>query len=445
MEFPRSLHIATYDMRGTVVDSGLAKPCRQTGLVVHTHQLLGEMTRRYPSTRLAITQTGADTPPYRLRTPDGHLALAQAIATSFPRYLGAADGRGKDPDRVRAYYEERIDDPGNPVYHSLASQYAQAIRRAGSRNLLLQNINPITAVLKAEEFGYLDASGLGRLNLTGVVHDISGAQRRFDYLRRRIERTGHSVWLIAVSDAVRATLVAAGIPSRRVATVVNGLDVHGFQDRVNQARAGGVFEVVRRRNQLPAAGRMILMSARRVAWKGHHDLVEAVAILASRGLCEGVYVAINGHGLIDTRDPDYEHDLAKAIIERGLADRVFLLDDLTPDEVTACYGAAHVTVLPSRLPEAFGYANIEAMLAGVPVVTTAHGGPLSYIDHERSGLLVNPADPVALADALQRLLTDPELQARIAAAGQSSARRFSVESMFDGYAKVLAAHPGAGR
>ncbi|MET7952254.1 glycosyltransferase family 4 protein [Micromonospora sp. NPDC005324] len=411
--------------------------------MVHTHQLLSELTRLFPATRLAITQSGADTQAYQLRTPDGHLALAQAVNTAFPQHLRAAGSPGKDPALVRHFYEKQIDDPGNPVYHGLADQYTKVIRRAGSRHLLLQNINPIVAVLKAEEHGYLDGIGVGMLNLTGVVHDISGAPRRFDYLRRRLERTAQSVRVIAVSEAVRQRLIDVGIPAHRVITVVNGLDVRAFRVRVARARAGGVFDRVRLRNHLPAAERMVLMSARRVRWKGHHDLVDAMAILSGRGLCEGMYVAINGHGLVDTRDPGYEADLAKAITDRGLADRVFLLDDLSAEEVAACYGAASVAVLPSRLPEAFGYANIEAMLAGVPVVTSGHGGPLDYIDHGRSGLLVDPGEPMSLADALARLLADPDLHARIAAGGEASAQRFSVQRMFDGYAAVLASHPGS--
>lgn len=114
-----------------------------------------------------------------------------------------------------------------------------------------------------------------------------------------------------------------------------------------------------------------------------------------------------------------------------------LLDELDPQEVAACYTAAHVAVHPSREPEPFGYSNIESMLAGVPVIATGHGGPLEYIDDETSGLLVPPAAPDAIAAALERLLTDDALHARIAAAGRTSAKRFSLDAMFDAYEAVI--------
>lgn len=446
MVFPTNLHVCTYDMRGTIVQTGQPKPCRQTGLVVHTHQILAELTRRHPHTRLAITQTGsATTAPYRLRTPDGHLVLAQNIQTGLARYLADDAGLGKDPALVKQFYEDTIDDDHNPVYRSLAAQYTEVVHRAGSADVLAQNINPIVSLFKAEQFGYLDDAGLARLHLTGVIHDVSGAEARFDYLRRRLAVTRHSVHIVAVSTAVRESLLAAGLPADQVTTVVNGLDVAGHQHRVDQARASGVFDRVARRNGLPVGGRMVLLPARRVAWKGHHDLIAAVAQLADRGRLPGdVYVTINGHGLVDTRDRGYETELADAITAKGLAGRVFLLDDLAPDEVAACYGAAHIAVLPSRLPEAFGYANIEAMLAGVPVITTRQGGPLDYITHDRSGLLVDPGQPSGLADALDLLLSDPGQRDRIAAAGLASAQRFTVEAMFDGYAAIINAHHAAG-
>ncbi|WP_169332396.1 glycosyltransferase family 4 protein [Nocardia brevicatena] len=439
MRFPSSMHILTYDMHGTVVATGQPKPVRHTGLVAHTHHLLAALAAQYPATRWAVTQTGATRfGAYQLRTPDGTLVLAQGIRTGFGQYLGGAAG-GKDSQRVRHFYEDTIDDPANPIYAGLARQYAHVIAAAGTPNLLAQNINPITSVLKAEESGRLKAAGVSRLNVTGVVHDLAGAEQRFDYLRRRLEVTEHSVRIVAVSTAVAEYLAKAGIGGEMVRTVPNGIDIDEFAARLRAATEQDAFATVACRNRLPA-GRMVLLSARRVAWKGHADLIAALRTLVARGAAGDAFVAFNGHDMHDTRALDYTRELTELTASGGLTGRVFLLDDLSPTEVAACYQAATVAVLPSRCPEAFGYANIEAMLAGTPVITTAHGGPLDYINHGHSGLLVPPADPAALADVLHQVLTDTTLHTRLAREGRASAARYGLEQMATGYAQVISSH-----
>lgn len=440
--FPSSLHICTYDLRGTVLRTGRPKRCRQTGLVTHTHQLLAGLGRAHPGLRVAVTQTGASTTARELvRTPEGQTVLWQGIRTGFPDLLHE-DG-SKRPDRVRLYYETLIDEPDNPLYRSLAAQYTTVIRHVGTPDLVAQNINPLVGILKAAEFGLLDE--FEPVHLTGVVHDTADMPRRLDYVRRRVADPGPvTITLIAVSDAVRRHLVEhAGMPPDRVRTVCNGFDDRTFGQRVDHARRTRVFERVRARNGLPATGRMLLTSARRVAWKGHVDVLHAVRLLLARGR-KDFYLAVNGAGLVDSREPDYEQYLAKLITELGLAGTVFLLDELSDAELAACYGRADMAVHPSRLPEPFGYANLEAMVAGAPVIATAHGGPLEYITSGVSGLLVPPAHPAALAEAIDRLLTDPTLHHRVAAGGLVSAHRFSLDAMITGYEAAITAHdPGS--
>lgn len=435
--FPDSLHICTYDVGGTVVRTGRPKRCRTTGLVTHTHQLLAGFAHAHPTLRLAITQTGVpDNTSELVRVPEGQTVLVQGIQTAFPDLLRVAGM--KCPHRARHYYESTIDDPDNPVYRSLAGQYAAAIRRAGTRHVLAQNINPLVSILKADEFGLLD--DFAPVHVTGVVHDTADMPRRVDYVRRRLAQAAATISLVAVSDAVCRYLVDdAGIGPEHVRTVRNGIDGRAFGCRVEAARRDGAFQRVRARNALPTEGRMLLTSARRVAWKGHHDVLRAVKLLIACGRRD-FYVVFNGAGLVDTRDEGYEQQLAAAITELGLEHTVFLLDELTDAELAGCYGQAHAAVHPSRLPEPFGYANIEAMLAGVPVIATAHGGPLEYITHRSSGLLVPPGDPPALATAIDALLSDQQLHARLARGGRASADRLGLTAMVRGYEAAIRAH-----
>ena len=110
---------------------------------------------------------------------------------------------------------------------------------------------------------------------------------------------------------------------------------------------------------------------------------------------------------------------------------------VSPIEVAACYDAASIAVHPSRHPEPWGYANIEAMLAETAVIAAGHGAPVDYIENGHSGLLVPPHDPVRIADAIQRLLTDPDERAHLARRGRVTAAQFTVEAMATGYHQVM--------
>ncbi len=88
-----------------------------------------------------------------------------------------------------------------------------------------------------------------------------------------------------------------------------------------------------------------------------------------------------------------------------------------------------VVVLPSILPEAFPTVTLEAMALGVAVASNL-GGVVEQIDDECCGLLVPPADPDALAVAVKRLVSDPELRRRIGQAGrQRVASCFTMDRM----------------
>lgn len=94
---------------------------------------------------------------------------------------------------------------------------------------------------------------------------------------------------------------------------------------------------------------------------------------------------------------------------------------LGPDEIADAYRAATVTVLPS-VDEAFGLVNVESLAAGAPVVGSDHGAIPEIVDDGRTGVLVPPDDPVALADGLARgiaLASEPGIVDRCRTAAQA--------------------------
>jgi glycosyltransferase involved in cell wall biosynthesis len=93
------------------------------------------------------------------------------------------------------------------------------------------------------------------------------------------------------------------------------------------------------------------------------------------------------------------------------------------------YRAADLFVLSSR-EETYGLALAEALACGTPAVVASRGGILEIVEHQHTALVVPPREPVALADAMSRLLDDSALRARLGEAGVSSSRgRFDKRSM----------------
>jgi len=112
--------------------------------------------------------------------------------------------------------------------------------------------------------------------------------------------------------------------------------------------------------------------------------------------------------------------LRRLVAQYGLGSRVTFLGTLSDDELPAIYRAADVYVLPAtERSEAFGISLLEAMAAGLPVITTELGTGTSYVNqHGETGLIVPPRDPGALAAALAELLADPERRRAMGAAGR---------------------------
>jgi glycosyltransferase involved in cell wall biosynthesis len=123
----------------------------------------------------------------------------------------------------------------------------------------------------------------------------------------------------------------------------------------------------------------------------------------------------------------------------SLGDRVTLHDFVPQAMMPAEYGAAAITVLPTRgVAEGLGLTLVEALLAGSAVVGTPAGGIPEVVEDGVTGLLAPDGDPDALADRLCRLLQDESLRQRLSAAGRERVRRmYSVESAVDRFARIF--------
>jgi rhamnosyl/mannosyltransferase len=164
--------------------------------------------------------------------------------------------------------------------------------------------------------------------------------------------------------------------------------------------------------------RLIVSVGRLVYYKGFEHLIRAMS-------------RVNGSLLIIGEGP-LGGPLKALAHELGVADRVHFMGKISHEHLVGCYHAANVFVLASILrSEAFGIAQVEAMAAGLPVVNTQLDSGVPFVSiNEQTGLTVPPGDPVALADALNRLLNDPDLRASLGAAATLRAQQeFSLDTM----------------
>lgn len=167
---------------------------------------------------------------------------------------------------------------------------------------------------------------------------------------------------------------------------------------------------------LPASATVVGAVGRLEPIKGHRYLLEAVGRLAPR--CPDLHVALVGDGELLA---ELRHDAERA----GLASRAHFLG--WREDVATLLHAFDLFALPS-LNEGQGRALVEAMAAGLPIVASAAGGIPEVLAGGAAGLLVPPADAGALARAIETLLADPALRARLGAAARERAGRYTVEA-----------------
>jgi len=164
--------------------------------------------------------------------------------------------------------------------------------------------------------------------------------------------------------------------------------------------------------------RLIVSVGRLVYYKGFEYLIRAMA-------------RVEGNLLIVGKGP-LLGSLTALASELGVADRVHFTGKIDHESLVACYHAAKVFVLASvARSEAFGIAQVEAMAAGLPVVNTSldSGVPFVSLDGQ-TGLTVPPANPEALAVAINTLLANPGMREAFGNAASLRARQeFSLETM----------------
>jgi glycosyltransferase involved in cell wall biosynthesis len=274
-------------------------------------------------------------------------------------------------------------------------------------------------------YGRLAARRAGIKSVVHTIHGIHylhyrnpGARRAYILLERICSRRTDAVVLVSQADLDEAGKRRLA-PASKLKLVRNGIDLAELSSAPFAERAAAAK--LRLSLEPPVIGTV----ARLHRQKGLTHLMQAVpAILEAHP--EARVIVVGGGEL----EPELRSEIGRLRL-----DRRFALLGARPDarELMSLYD---IFVLPS-LWEGLPLVLIEAAALGKPIVATDIGGSREIISHGETGLLVPAADPVALAAAVNRLLGDPALSARLAANAKSSIPpRFTLERMIAEYSEI---------
>ena len=238
--------------------------------------------------------------------------------------------------------------------------------------------------------------------------------------------------LVALTEGERRESVESGIGrSGQWVVIHSGVALTLLPQDPAADSDGGIEEAGASSSTGPAAERNLRIGvvARLEYVKGLDLLVEATSHLCSQGSCTSLPFEIVLWG-----DGELEEVLRKLVQTEGLSDRVRLVGTVEP--VDSFLSSLDIYVQPSR-NEGMGRALVLAQASGLPVVATKVCGIPDVVKAGKSGILVEPEDPIDLAMGLEQLIVDSSLRDRlageakewIAAVDESGFPRFSVEAM----------------
>lgn len=216
----------------------------------------------------------------------------------------------------------------------------------------------------------------------------------------------------------RALLANSQFTKRAWDGVFPGIPISIIHYPVTRPKLSRLFDRDEIRANLGAGANSIVLIqvSRMQAWKGHANLLSALALLKERK----EWVCWMVGGAQRPVEMDYARSLQRMAGELGIADRIRFMGERR--DVGDLMAAADIYCQSNAEPEPFGIAFVEALYSGLPVVTSAFGGAVEVVTPD-CGTLVTPNNPHRLADALAPLLADRGRLARLAASARERAAR----------------------
>lgn len=240
--------------------------------------------------------------------------------------------------------------------------------------------------------------------------------------------------LVAITDSVAEEYRKLGVDESHIHFVPNGVDLNRF-NRPSEDRS-----LVRARIGVSADEILFLAVGRHHRKKNYSALVEAAALLKKRG-SRSFKVMLVGAGVMTLREQVEQLGVADQLIlheQVGPAAHDDMPPELPGDALVSLYRAADIFVFPSLI-ETFGIVLVEAMAAGLPIITTDAPGCRDIIRKGRDGIMVPPHDNDALADAMFQVMMDPAQCEVLAEKARRRAQDFSWDLVVERYLAIYCA------
>jgi glycosyltransferase involved in cell wall biosynthesis len=212
-------------------------------------------------------------------------------------------------------------------------------------------------------------------------------------------------------------LGAEGVPEAKLRLIYNGIGITPGMDRSAARRALGL-------NDDALVGVMV---ANLIPYKGHQDLIEALALVAKQ-LPAGWRVLLAG------RDEGLRPELEALAAERGIADNLVFLGERS--DVPRLLAAADFGLLTSH-EEGFSNVVLEGMAAALPMIVTDVGGNAEAVLDGETGFVVPPSTPKAIGEAILRLARDRNLRTSLGEAGRKRvAKHVSMQACLNAHLEL---------
>lgn len=265
--------------------------------------------------------------------------------------------------------------------------------------------------------------------ITGLLAPLAGIKTRISNRRDTGFRSSGKIKLayklinafftdfIAVSSAVKQSIIDQGVAGEKVKLIYNSVDVTRFTEAQPLT--------LRKELALPDDAQVFVMVANLNPVKNHTSVIDALGSLHEE--YPDAHLVFAGQGQL-------ESELKNQAIAQGLKAHVHFLG--ARNDVEHVLAAADAFILASHT-EGLSNALLEAMASRTPVIATRVGGNTEVVVDQQSGLLVD-TDAASIADAMRRLLSSSQLREEFAEAGLARVENvFSMSSMLEAYMSLI--------